>query len=207
MKVLLVNGSPHKRGCTYTALKEVEGELKNEQIETEIMWLGIKPIGDCIACNNCIENKNECFIDDIVNKFVEQAKYADGFVFGSPVYYASPSGAIISFLDRAFYGKGKIYENKLCATVVSCRRGGASSSFDVLNKYPLMNNMYLVGSNYWNQVHGNTPEEVLKDEEGMQTMRFLGKNMAYLLKCMEIGKKSNIGKPVYEDKIKTNFIR
>lgn len=146
-------------------------------------------------------------MEDTVNEFVEKAKQADGFVFGSPVHYAAASGSITSFLDRAFYGKGSIFQGKPGASVVSCRRGGASAAFDQLNKYFTINCMPVVSSQYWNQVHGNTPEEVRKDEEGLQTMRTLGNNMAWLLKCIESGKEKGISFPERETARKTNFIR
>ena len=156
MKVILVNGSPREKGCTYTALCEVAGALEKNGIETEIFQVGAKPIAGCIGCNVCLKN-GRCFVDDPVNEFVEKAKTADGFVFGSPVHYAAASGAITSFLDRAFYGKGNVFAGKPGAAVVSCRRGGAASAFDQLNKYFTINSMPVVSSQYWNQVHGNTP--------------------------------------------------
>lgn len=206
MKILLINGGPHKDGCTNVALKEVQKTLEEEGIKTELIWLGTKPIGGCIGCNSCV-NTGKCFMEDNVNIFLEKAKEADGFVFGSPVHFAAASGNITSFLDRVFYGRGKLFAGKLCASVVSCRRGGASATFDQLNKYPLMSNMYVVGSSYWNQIHGSNKEEAKKDLEGLQTMRNLGKNMAYLLKCMKNAEEVGIYKPEYETAIKTNFIR
>lgn len=207
MKVILINGGPHQDGCTNLALREVEKTLQENNIETEVIWLGNKPISGCIGCAHCIHTDKRCFIDDCVNSFLDKAEEADGFVFGSPVHFASASGSITSFLDRVFYGKGNIFAGKLYASVVSCRRGGASAAFDQLNKYALISNMYVVGSSYWNQIHGNTKEEAMQDLEGLQTMRNLGKNMAYLLKCMEIAKRSGMDKPVYEKRINTNFIR
>lgn len=206
MKVILVNGSPKPAGCTYTALQEVAGALEKNGIETEIFQIGTKPIAGCLGCGVCI-NTGQCFMDDVVNEFVEKAKGADGFVFGSPVHYAAASGAMTSFLDRAFYGKSAVFTGKPGAAIVSCRRGGASAAFDQLNKYFTISNMPVVSSQYWNQVHGNTPEEVRQDEEGMQTMRTLGNNMAWLLKCIEAGKKAGITFPEREPAIKTNFIR
>ena len=140
MKVLLINGGPHKDGCTNLALEEVAKTLNKENIETEIIWLENKPIGGCIACNQCLQTNNRCFMNDKVNEFLDKAETADGFVFGSPVHFAAASGAITSFLDRAFYGRGKMFAGKLCASVVSCRRGGATAAFDQLNKYALMSN-------------------------------------------------------------------
>lgn len=148
MKVILVNGGPHKDGCTNLALEEVSNTLKKEGIETEIIWLGNKGISGCIGCNSCLKNDNKCFIDDQVNQFLEKVKETDGFVFGSPVHFAAASGSLTSFLDRVFYGRGKLFASKVCASVVSCRRGGASAAFDQINKYALMSNMYLVGSSY-----------------------------------------------------------
>ena len=206
MKVILVNGSPKKNGCTYTALTEVAGALEKNGIETEIFHVGNKPLAGCMGCGACLKT-GKCFMDDTVNEFVEKAKEADGFVFGSPVHYAAASGAITSFLDRAFYGKGSVFAGKPGASVVSCRRGGASAAFDQLNKYFTISSMPVVSSQYWNQVHGTTPEEVRQDEEGMQTMRTLGNNMAWLLKCIELGKKEGIPFPESEKKIATNFIR
>lgn len=206
MKVILVNGSPREKGCTYTALCEVAGALEKNGIETEIFQVGAKPIAGCNGCNVCLKN-GRCFVDDPVNEFVEKAKTADGFVFGSPVHYAAASGAITSFLDRAFYGKGNVFAGKPGAAVVSCRRGGAASAFDQLNKYFTINSMPVVSSQYWNQVHGNTPDEVRQDAEGLQTMRTLGSNMAWLLKCIQAGAAAGITFPEREPAMKTNFIR
>ncbi|AWK50802.1 flavodoxin family protein [Clostridium beijerinckii] len=209
MKVLLINGSPKAKGCTYTALCEVANELEKENIETEIFHIGNKPISGCIGCGGCHKNgEGKCvFSDDIVNVALEKAKEADGFVFGSPVHYAAPSGSITSFLDRLFYAGGGSFQYKLGAAIVSCRRGGATSAFDQLNKYFTISNMPVVSSQYWNMVHGNTPEEVKQDLEGMQTMRTLGKNMAWLLKCIQTGKEAGVSLPEKEPRVGTNFIR
>lgn len=207
MKVLLINGGPHKDGCTNLALEEIAKTLNLEGIQTEIMWLGVKPLGGCIACNHCIKTNNRCFMDDKVNEFLDKVETTDGFIFGSPVHFAAASGSLTSFLDRAFYGRGKLFKGKVCSSVVSCRRGGATAAFDQINKYALMSNMYIVGSSYWNQIHGTNKEEAMQDLEGLQTMRNLAKNMTYILKCIEAGKKSNILEPQYEDAVKTNFIR
>lgn len=206
MKVILVNGSPHAKGCTYTALNEVAKTLQKNGIETEIMWLGTKPVSGCIDCGNCFKT-GKCFIDDCVNEFLEKVPEADGFVFGTPVHYAAASGQIASFLHRVFYAKGNMFKGKVGAAVVSCRRGGAATAFDQINKYFTISGMPIVSSQYWNQVHGNTPEEVIKDEEGMQTMRTLGENMAWLLKCIEAGREKGILVPEGEKIIRTNFIR
>ncbi len=207
MKVMLVNGSPHEKGCTYTALCEMKKVFEASGIEAEIFWVGNKPVSGCIGCGACAK-LGKCFIEnDTVNEFVQKARTADGFIFGSPVHYASASGAVTSFMDRAFYSGGSALKGKPAATVVSCRRGGATATFDQLNKYFAINNMLIVSSNYWNQVHGNSPEEVLKDEEGIQTVRILAKNMTWLLKCIELGQQNGVTFPKSEAKIKTNFIR
>ena len=206
MKVLLVNGSPRAAGCTNTALEEVAKTLGEAGIETEIFWLGAKPVQDCVACGKCRELK-KCVFDDVVNTLIEKAKMADGFVFGSPVYYAHPSGRVQSALDRAFYAGKYAFAGKPGAAIVSARRGGTASSFDVINKYFGISSMPVVSSTYWNMVYGNTPDEVRRDEEGMQTMRNLGRNMAYLVKCIEAGKAAGIEAPAQEGAFKTNFIR
>lgn len=206
MKVVLLNGSPRKTGCTYTALCEAQKAFGANGIEAEIFWIGNKPVSGCIACGACAK-LGKCCIDDTVNEFVEKARGADGFIFGSPVYYASANGSISSFLDRAFYSGGAAFRGKPGAAVVSCRRGGASAAFDQLNKYFTINSMPIVSSNYWNQVHGNTPEQVLQDEEGFQTVRILANNMSWLLKCIELGAKNGVPFPQPESKITTNFIR
>lgn len=206
MKVILVNGSPHKEGCTYTALSEAAKALNSNGIETEIFHLGTEPVAGCIACGACSKT-GKCIYNDPVNEFVEKAKDADGFIFGSPVYYSGMSGQLCSFMDRAFYSGGKYMAGKPAAAVVSCRRGGATSTFEQINKYFMITNMPVVSSQYWNQVHGNTPDEVKQDLEGLQTMRTLGANMAWLLKCIEAGKKAGIEMPERETPIKTNFIR
>lgn len=208
MKVLLINGSPHEKGCTYTALCEVAGELNKADIETEIFHIGIQPIIGCIACGNCKKTgEGKCaFNDDTVNIALGKAKNADGFIFGSPVHYAAASGMLTSFLDRFFYA-GNNFAYKPGAAIVSCRRGGATAAFDQLNKYFTISNMPIVSSQYWNMVHGNSPDEVKQDLEGMQGMRVLGKNMAWLLKCIEAGRKNGIVLPESETRVRTNFIR
>ena len=206
MKVLLVNGGPHEKGCTYTALEEVSKTLQKNGIETEIIWLGVNPIAGCIGCNACLKT-GKCFRNDIVNEFIEKSKEADGFVFGTPVHFASSAGSLTSFMDRVFYGRGDLFKNKPACCVVSCRRGGATATFDQINKYFSICNMPIVTSQYWNQVHGTNPDEVRKDEEGMQTMRTLGNNMAWLLKCIDVAKKNGVEYPENEKTVKTNFIR
>lgn len=206
MKVLLINGSPHKEGCTYTALREVADTLESEGIETEFAWVGVKPVAGCIACRSCTET-GKCVFDDQVNEIAAKLDEIDGVVVGSPVYYAGPSGQIHAFLDRLFFSAGGKFAGKVGASVVSCRRGGASAAFDVLNKYFGMNNMVVATSQYWNQVHGNAPDEVRQDEEGLQTMRTLARNMAWILKCIEAGRAAGIELPQREPKISTSFIR
>ncbi len=206
MKVLLVNGSPHHKGCTFTALQEIEKELNLQGIETEIFWIGIRPISGCMGCNQCLES-GRCCMTDSVNLFLDKAEKADGFIFGSPVHFASAAGALTSFMDRVFYGRAKMFSNKPAASVASCRRGGSTTTFDQLNKYFTISNMPVVSSNYWNAVHGNTPEEVAQDIEGLQTMRILGRNMAWLLKCIEAGKQAGVNPPAFEARTNTNFIR
>ena len=188
MNVLLINGSPHKKGCTYTALSEVAGQLEKNGIGSNIVHIGSKPIRGCIACGACRETGLCVFDDDPVNECSGLLKAADGLVVGSPVYYAAPNGALCAFLDRLFYMKSGAYAYKPAAAVVSCRRGGASAAFDRLNKYFTISCMPIVSSQYWNSVHGNTPEEVRQDKEGLQIMRTLGDNMAWLLKCIEAAK-------------------
>lgn len=211
MKVLLLNGSPHKNGCTYTALSEVARTLNENDIETEIFWIGTKPIVSCNACSKCGQ-KGECTFDkDKVNEFVRKADEADGFVFGSPVHYSAATGGITSFLGRAFYSNshgadGKAFAFKPGASVVSARRGGNTATYDQLNKFMGISQMPIISSYYWNMVHGNTPEEVMQDEEGISTMRQLGRNMAYFLKCIEAGREKGL-EPEAEPKARTNFIR
>lgn len=205
MKVLLINGSPNEKGCTYTALSEVATTLNTNGVETEILYLGKKPIAGCIDCGQCFKT-GKCVFNDKVNDVLQLLDDYDGIVVGSPVYYAGPSGQITAFLDRLFFANEARMAGKLGAAVVSCRRGGASAAFDRLNKYFTISNMHIVGSQYWNQVHGFTPNDVRKDKEGLQTMRTLGQNMAYLLKCLDAGKKAGIEKPTYEPRISTHFI-
>ena len=206
MKVLLFNGSPNIHGCTYTALHEVETVLQKHGIDTEIFHVGTKPVAGCIACRKCKDGA-PCIFDDDVNKLAERLDEFDALIVGAPVYYSGPSGQCTAFLDRLFYCASAKLRNKPGAAVVSCRRGGASASYDRLNKYFGINSMPIVSSQYWNQVHGNTPEEVLQDEEGMQTMRTLGENMAWLLKCIAAGKAAGVPMPVRETPKRTNFIR
>lgn len=205
MKVLLINGSPNRQGCTYTALNEVADTLEKNGVESEIYWIGNKAIQGCIACNKC-QTTGKCVLNDQVNELLDRLDELDGIIVGSPVYYAGPTGQVCAFLDRLFYCSDDRMKGKLAASVVSCRRGGASAAFDRLNKYFTICNMTVVGSQYWNQVHGFTPEDVRKDEEGLQTMRTLGQNMAWLLKGMEAGKKAGLEYPEHEEHLWTHFI-
>lgn len=206
MKVLLLNGSAKAKGNTNAALEEVARQLELEGIETEIFQLGGEPIRDCLGCNQCTETG--CFFDsDPVNLFLAKAKKADGFVFGTPVYYAHPSGRILSFLDRVFYSGSGAFAHKPAASVVVARRGGCSASFDVLNKYFGISQMPVAGSTYWNMVHGRVPGEAVLDEEGMQTMRNLAKNLAWMMKCFALGREQEIPLPDTQREYITNFIR
>ncbi|WP_400203419.1 flavodoxin family protein [Candidatus Methanomassiliicoccus intestinalis] len=206
MNVLLINGSPHKEGCTYTALCEVAKELNKAQIDTKIVHIGTKPIAGCIDCKKCMKTGYCVFDNDSVNECVDIMKEADGLVVGSPVYYAGPNGALCSFLDRMFYCKKRFYEYKPAAAVVNCRRGGASASFDRLNKYFTISNMPVVSSQYWNSTHGFIPDETMQDLEGLQTMRTLGRNMAWLINCISYSKEK-YPHPLSEPQIMTNFIK
>ncbi len=205
MKVILVNGSPRKMGCTNRALEEVQGALNQAGVDTEIFWIGTKVQG-CLGCGSC-KRTGQCVFDDQVRTFLEKAREADGFVFGSPVYYSSASGSITSFMDRAFFSGGRLLQYKPAAAVMSCRRGGATETFAQLNMYFTINNMPVVSSQYWNQVHGSTPEQVEQDAEGLQTMRTLGRNMAWLLRCIAAGRQNGVDLPEREPPIATNFIR
>lgn len=202
LKVLLINGSPHRDGCTATALKEVGKALEDLGIQSEMFWVGSKPVPSCVACGSC-QGGVGCVYDDGVNRILERCEEFDGLVVGSPVYYGCASGQIISFLDRLFHASGGRLAGKAAAAVVSCRRGGASTAFQQLNMFFGMNNLIVATSQYWNQVHGNTPQEVEQDLEGLQTMRTLAQNLAWILK----GRAAGTPMPTYEPKIATNFIR
>ncbi len=204
-KVLLINGSPNERGCTFTALTEIANTLSKHGVESELFYIGKKPIAGCIDCGKC-EQTGRCVFTDGVNEILEKLDEYDGLVVGSPVYYAGPSGQLCAFLDRLFYCSEARMAGKLAAAVVSCRRGGASTAFDRLNKYFGISNMHTVGSQYWNQVHGFTPEDVRKDGEGLQTMRTLAQNMAWLLENIKAGKTQGVAPPQYETRINTHFI-
>jgi multimeric flavodoxin WrbA len=207
LNVLLINGSPHKNGCTFTALSEIAGELENQGIQTRVFHIGTKAIRGCIACGKCREPGYCIGLNDPVNECIDLIKAADGIVVGSPVYYASPNGALLALLDRVFFASSAAFAYKPAAAIVSCRRGGSTASFDVLNKYFTISNMPIVSSQYWNQVHGHSPEDVRQDLEGLQIMRTLGRNMAWLLKCIETAK-ATIPYPEKEIvQLRTNFIR
>lgn len=206
MKVLILNGSPHKEGCTYTAASEVAKALKEYGVDSEIVWLGVKPIAGCIACGQC-KQTGRCFVEDKVNEIATRRDEFDGIILASPVYYAGPNGSFLAFCDRLFYSAAGRFAYKPGARIMSCRRGGASATLDRLNKYFTINNMPVVSSQYWNRVHGNTPDEVKQDKEGLQIMRTLGKNMAWLLKSIERGKAQGVRIPEKEPFERTNFIR
>jgi len=205
MKVLLINGSPNPDGCTYTALMEVAGALERNGVEAEIFQIGRSPVRGCIDCGGCRDNR--CAFDDIANAALSKFEGCDGLVIGSPVYYASPNGSLISLLDRMFFAGSALMRLKPCAVLVSDRRAGTTAALEVLNKYPTIAQMPLVSSRYWNMVHGNEPAEVQQDVEGVQTMRLLGENMAYLLKCIEAGRAAGVSPPTPEARAFTNFIR
>ena len=204
MKVLLINGSPNAKGCTYTALTEVEKTLNEEKIETEIIHVGHKDIRGCIGCRKC-KTIGKCVFDDIVNEIAPKLAECDGIVVGSPVYYASANGTMVSFLDRLFYSTSCDKTMKVGAAVISARRAGTTATFDQLNKYFTISNMPIVSSQYWNMVHGYTPEDVYKDKEGCQIMRVLGRNMAFLIKSIYLGKEK-YGLPEKEEHIFTSFL-
>ncbi len=207
MKVIMINGSPRGKMCTYTALSAVADELNKNGIDTEIIGIGNKAIRGCIACDKCSDSGRCVFGDeDRVNEIIEKIEKADGVVIGSPVYYSSPNGALISLLDRVFYAK-RNFAHKPAAAVVSARRAGTTASMEVLNKYFTISHMPIVSSMYWNAVYGNTPEEVVQDLEGMQTMKLIGRNMAWLIKCINIAKENGLEPPEVEKAIRTNFIR
>ena len=202
-KVLLLNGSPHPHGCTATALEEMIRIFEEEEIETELIQVGIKDIRGCISCGQC-SSKGKCVFDDLVNEVAEKFEKADGLVIGSPVYYGSPNGTLLSFLDRLFYSSPFSKHMKVGASVVSCRRGGNSASFDVLNKYFTISSMPVASSTYWNQVHGFTAEDVKKDLEGLQTMRNLARSMSFMIKAFSDAKEK-YGYPALEQGMFTNF--
>ena len=210
MKVLLVNGSPHKEGCTYTALTEVAQTLEKEGISTEIFWIGNQPIGGCVGCGACHRSgEGRCAFDPDgpVNTFLAKAGEFDGFIFGTPVHYAAAAGSMTSFMDRVFYAKTRQFYLKPAGLVISARRGGTTATWDQMNKYMGISQMPIISSTYWNMVHGNTPDEVRQDLEGMQCMRVLGRNMAWFLKCKAAGEAAGVPLPEREPAVRTNFIR
>lgn len=206
MRVLMLNGSPHPAGCTFTALSEIGAELTRQGVEWEIVQIGGGPERDCLGCGKCTE-QGCIFDDDGVNDFIAKAREADGFVFGTPVYYAHASGRVLSFLDRAFYSGGDAFQGKPGAAVASARRAGTTASLDDLNKYFGISRMPQVGSTYWNMVHGHCAEDVRQDAEGLQTMRHLAGQMVWLLKCIQAGKDAGIAPPALEPIVRTNFVR
>ena len=207
MKVVLFNGSPRPNGNTMLALQEIEKVLRDKNIETEILQIGNKPVRDCIACNGCVKTKKCVFDDDVANLWLDKVRHADGFIFGTPVYFAHASGRIQSIMDRMFYADKNAFCHKVGAVVSVARRAGTSFSQDNLNKYLLLSNVIIPGSSYWNVAFGREAGEVVRDEEGLQIMRNLARNMTYILKCLEAGTKSNILPPRLETNFHTNFIR
>lgn len=206
MKILLINGSPNEHGCTDLALREVARTLEDCGVQTELLWIGKGPIHGCVACGDC-RNKGRCvFDDDPVNRAIEKMQQADGLVVGSPVYYASANGSVVSLLDRMFYATGG-FPGKPAAAVVSARRAGTTASLDELNKYFTICGMPVVSSGYWNMIHGNNPDEAAQDAEGLQIMRNLGRNMAWLLRCIQAGREQDVVFPKQERDYRTNFIR
>ncbi len=209
LKVMLVNGSPHKEGCVHTLLNEIADMLSRQEINTEIIWIGNQPISGCIGCRSCI-GRGTCFRDDIVNKFISKIDEYDGFIFGTPVHYAAASGGITSFMDRVFFideFNGHHFAGKPAAAIASCRRSGGTATIDQINRYFTDSNMPVVPSQYWNVVHGVTPEQIHQDIEGLQIMRTLARNMAWMLKCIHAGKENGINFPEHETLTRTNFIR
>lgn len=207
MKVLLINGSPHEKGCTYTALCEVAGQLQKQGIETELLHIGSGDVRGCAACGGCAQSGHCVFNDDRVNEAIDKLSQADGLVIGAPVHYASPAGAMLSFLDRMFFAGSKNFAHKPGACVTSARRARTTASLDVLSKYLTISQMPLVSAHYWPMVHGGSPEEVRQDAEGMQVMRRLGDNMAWLLRCIEAGREKGIEPQCPEQRVFTNFVR
>lgn len=211
MKVMLVNGSPHRHGCTDRALQEVARTLEENGVAAEIFWIGAKPVGGCIACGGC-DRTGACVFDDAVNELRAKAAEADGFVFGAPVHYAHAGASLVGFMDRLFYSNGRagqpdVFRHKPAAAVASARRAGTTAALDDIQKFFTISQMPVVSSRYWNNVHGNTPEEVERDAEGLWTMRQLGRNMAWLLRSIEAGRAAGLEPPAQEPGARTNFIR
>lgn len=205
MKVVLINGSPHKNGTTFKALSEVAKAIDENGIETEIITVGDKEVSGCKACCACVK-LGKCVKDDIVNELIEKIEAADGVVVGTPVYYASINGTLKAILDRVFFAK-KSFAYKPAAAVAVARRAGTTATLDIINKYFMINNMPVVSSQYWNMVFGSNGEQAERDIEGMQTMRILGNNISWLIKCIETGKENGLNPPALEQHIKTNFIK
>lgn len=202
MKVLLINGSPHEKGCTYTALREIAGTFQREKIQADIFWIGNRPLYSCVDCGKCAE-KGCCVFPDRVNDFLEVAGDYDGFIFASPVHYAGATGALTAFMGRAFFadlhsGKNRFYL-KPAAAVVSARRAGTTAALDQINKFFLWGHMPVISSRYWNMVHGQTPEQILADAEGIRNLRMLAKNMTWFLRCKEAGERAGVPLPDYTD--------
>lgn len=206
MKVLLINGSPHREGCTHTALAEIAAELARQGVDSEEFWIGPAPLGGCLGCGGCAKT-GRCVQKDKVNEALALLDGADGLILGTPVHYASASGSLTGFADRLFYAGGAALRYKPGAAVASARRAGTTAALDQLNKYFTIDQMPLVSSQYWNMVHGNTPEEVRQDAEGLQTLRQLARNMAWLLRCLEAGRAAGVPLPAMEARVRTNFIR
>ena len=207
MKVLLINGSPNKEGCTYNALNHVAKALNDRSVETEIIYAGSSKVGGCMSCGGC-NKTGKCVYDDAVNLVIEKSKDADGFIFGTPVHYASPSGSMISFMDRLFYAGGARLKFKPASIVISTRRAGATAAFDVMLKYPTINQMPVVSADYWPMVHGHSaPSDVFLDAEGIHTMESIARNMAWMLKCIDAGRQVGIEPEVVDKMVWTHFIR
>ena len=210
MKVMLVNGSPHKNGCTNRALEEVASALTEEGVDSEIFWIGAS-VGGCMGCGGCTKG-NGCVIDDKVNEFRPLARAADGFVFGAPVHYGHAGASLLGFMDRLFFsdartGEPSSFAFKPAAAVASARRAGTTCAFDDINKFFTISQMPVVSSRYWNMVHGYTAKDVEQDDEGLAIMRQLGHNMAWMLRNIEAGREAGLVGPVQEPRVKTNFIR
>lgn len=207
MNVLLINGSPHKDGCTFTALSEVAAQLQKHGVETELFWIGNQPIRGCIDCKSCWGKGHCVFDDDGVNQCIDKITQADGLVVGSPVYFSGMAGGLKCLMDRVFYDAKRLFAHKPAAAVVSCRRGGAGMTFDQINKYFTISSMPVVSSQYWNSVHGDAPEEVRADGEGMQTLRMVADNMHHLLQALQAAKVAGIQPPQREPRVKTSFYK
>lgn len=207
MNVLLVNGSPHENGCTYTALTVAAHILQQSGISTEIFWAGTQPIGGCVGCGGCKANKGMCVFGGVPNDLIEKARSADGFIFGSPVHYAAVSGSIKCLLDRAFTAGNEAFCYKPAAFVVSARRAGTTTALDELAKYPMLSHMPIVSSGYWPMVHGSTPAQVMQDVEGIAVVEQMAQNMAWLMQCIALGQTSGVSHPTFVPRPRTDFIR